>query len=73
QAERRVVIATKCPDLGLHSQVRKAGLPPQLLFRFSIFRKIVAGNQWASFGFIAAERELMRHSTRNKAHRSLRV
>jgi len=31
----------------------------------TIFRTIVAGNQWSSFGFIAAETELMRHSTRN--------
>jgi hypothetical protein len=26
----------------------------------TIFRKIVAGNQWASFGYIAAETELTR-------------
>ena len=25
-----------------------------------IFRKIIAGNQWASFGYIAAEAELAR-------------
>ena len=31
----------------------------------TIFRTIVAGNQWSSFGYIAAERELMRHSTQN--------
>jgi tetratricopeptide (TPR) repeat protein len=29
----------------------------------SVFRKIVAGNQWASFGFIAAEAELNRSRT----------
>lgn len=31
----------------------------------TIFRKITAGNQWASFGFIAAEAELSRHSTQD--------
>lgn len=27
-----------------------------------IFRRIISGNQWASFGFIAAERELLNHT-----------
>ena len=31
-----------------------------------IFRKIVAGNQWASFGYIAAEQELARVATSQK-------
>jgi len=26
----------------------------------AVFRKITAGNQWASFGYIAAEAELLR-------------
>jgi hypothetical protein len=39
------------------------GQPEQAI---GLFRQVIAGNQWASFGYIAAEAELKRVNFRNK-------